>query len=309
MSIYILAVNKTSKNWVDKWAAKGHEIVGHPDDTKEAPNPHWNRMDSVISVKKNEILTKYGITQHTNVNHWFVWCGRDADGKPDFTAEAKLEAKHGIEMDVNYAHYDGGSSQGRFLGPLGINQGTYEGSGMVMKFCDNNGKIIDVYQHFNNVYDQQYEEIKDSAGFYNCFKGLMDRSLKDEVYSYISIKSHNWAYYYTKAPLMKMLDYANQNGIPVWTVVKLLDFMKAKDEAKFNNITWANSKLTFGLSSTLKHTSKLTFMVPAVYQNKKIKVITNNGKPQPYKVRSVKGSEYAFVSVEPGQNYSISANY
>ena len=32
-----------------------------------------------------------------------------------------------------------------FLGPLGINQGTYEGSGMVMKFSDNKGKIIPLF--------------------------------------------------------------------------------------------------------------------------------------------------------------------
>jgi hypothetical protein len=309
MSIYILAVNKTSKAWADKWSARGHEIAGHPDDTKEASNPHWNIMDSVIEVKKNEILTKYGITQHTNVNHWFVWCGRDADGKPDFTAEAKLEAKHGIEMDVNYAHYDGGSTQGRFLGPLGYNQGTYEGSGMVMKFCDDNGKIINVYQHYNNVYDQQYEEIKDSVGFLKCFKGLMDRSLNNEVYSYISIKSHNWAYYYTKAPLMKMLDYANKNGIPVWTVLKLLDFMKMKYEAKFNNITWSDNKLSFNLTSSLKHSNKLTFLVPGSFKNLKINGITCNGKTSPFIIWSLKGHNYAFVSVEPGQNYDVTVAY
>ena len=309
MTIYLLAINKTSKAFVDKWAGRGHELVGHPDDTKEAPNPRWNRMDSVIAGKKNEILTKYGITQHTNVNHWFVWCGRDADGNPDFTAEAKLEAKNGIEMDVNYAHYDGGSNQGRFLGPLGYNQGTYEGSGMVMKYSDDNGKIIPVYQHFNNVYDQQYEEIKDSVGFLNCFKGIMDRSLKNEVYSYISIKSHNWAYYYTKAPLMKMIDRANQNGIPVWTAQKLLEFIKMKDEAAFNNISWSDSNLSFELTSALQHSNKLTFMVPGTYGSKKIKGMISNGKVQSFTQRVVKGHNYAFVSVEPGKNYNIVVNY
>jgi hypothetical protein len=309
MSIYILAVTKTSKAWVDKWTLKGHEIVGHPDDTKEAGNPHWDRMDSVIAGKKSEILTKYGIVQHTNVNHWFVWCGRDVNGNPDFAAEAKLEAKNGIEMDANYAHYDGGSNQGRFLGPLGINQGTYEGSGMVMKFSGADGKIINVYQHFNNVYDQQYEEIKDSVGFLNCFKGIMERSLNSEVYSYISIKSHNWAYYYTKAPLMKMLDLSNQNGIPVWTAQKLLDFIKMKNEAKFNELKWSENKLSFNFNSTLKHTSKLTFMVPQTYGNKKIKEIKSNGNKQSFLLRWVKGHEYAFVSLEPGQNYNITVNY
>ncbi len=36
MSLYILDVDKVSKSWVDKWSAKGFEIAGHPDNTKEA---------------------------------------------------------------------------------------------------------------------------------------------------------------------------------------------------------------------------------------------------------------------------------
>ena len=67
------------------------------------------------------------------------------------------------------------------------------------------------------MYDQQYNENHDPEGFFNCFKGLMDRSLNDEVYSFISVKSHNDEYYFSKTPLMKMLAYANSNGIPVWT--------------------------------------------------------------------------------------------
>jgi hypothetical protein len=137
----------------------------------------------------------------------------------------------------------------------------------------------------------------------------MERSLNNEVYSYISIKSHNWAYYYTKAPLMKMLDFSNQNGIPVWTAQKLLDFMKMKDEAKFNDINWSGNKLSFRLTSSLKHTNKLTFIVPESYGNLKIKGITSNGKYQLFIIRSVKGNNYAFVSVEPGQNYGITVDY
>ncbi len=309
MTIYILAVNKASKAFVDKWAARGHEMVGHPDDTKEAANPHWNTMDSVLHAKISEIKSKYGITQHTNVNHWFVWCGRDADGNPDFAAEAKLEAKNGIGLDVNYAHYDNGSNQGHFLGKMGTDQGNYTGSGMVMKYCDNNGKIINVYQHFNNVYDQQYSENKDTTGFFNCFKGLMDRSLNNEVYSFISIKSHNWAYPFSKKPLMQMLDYSNQNGIPVWTALKLYEFMKMKDEAAFENITFSNNILSFELTSSLKHSSKLTFMVPAEFNNKSITGIKNNGEIQTYELRKLKGKNYAFISVEPGRNYNITVSY
>jgi len=310
MSLYILDINKVSKSWVDKWSAKGFEIAGHPDDTKEAANPGWYDMNNAIVMKKNEIEGKYGLPMRTNVNHWFVWCGRDAEGKQDFAAEAKLEEKNGIELDLNYAHYDIKSNQGdHFLGPPGTNQGNFTGSGLLMKFTDVKGGIVNVYQQLNAVYDQEYNESHDPKGFYNCFKGLMDRSLHNEVYSFISVKSHNDEYYFSKAPLMKMLAYANSNGIPVWTALKLLDFIKMRDEAKFSDITWRNDKLSFNLNSSLKHSSGLTCMVPFNSGDKKVKDITSNGKNAPFFKRTVKGSDYAFISVEPGASYSIVVRY
>jgi hypothetical protein len=310
MSIYILDVNKVSKEWVDKWTAKCYEIAGHPDDTKEAGNPDWNTMNNAILMKKNEIDGKFGLTMRTNVNHWFVWCGKDADGKQDFAAEAKLEEKNGIELDLNYAYYDIKSNQGEhFLGPPGTSQGNFTGCGLLMKFADAKGSIVNVYQHLNAVYDQEYNESHDPDGFFDCFKGLMDRSLQNEVYSYISVKSHNDEYFFSKAPLMKMLAYARNNGIPVWTALKLLDFIKMKDEATFSDICWSNNKLSFNLNSSLKHSNGLTFMVPFKYGNKEIKKFILNGISATFIRRSVKGSDYAFMTIVPGATYSIIAKY
>jgi hypothetical protein len=310
MSLYIIGIDKVSRAWVDKWTARGFEIAGHPDDTKEAGNPTWNRMDSALSTRKKEIASNYGLPMRTNVNHWFVWCGKDTDGKQEFGAEAMLEEKNGIEMDINYAHYDIKSNQGEhFLGPPGTNQGNFTGSGLVMKFADTRGKTINVYQHLNAVYDQEYNESHDPEGFFNCFKGLMDRSLNNEVYSFISVKSHNDEYYFSRSPLMKMLAYANQNNIPVWTELKLLDFIKMKDEASFSRISWGNNKLAFNLNSSLKNNNGLTFMVPVKYEDLRIKGITINGNNTRFITRSVKGSDYAFITVESGINYSIIVNY
>jgi hypothetical protein len=310
MSLYVIGVDKVSRGWVDKWTTKGFEIAGHPDDTKEAGNPTWNSMDSVISSRKKEIADSYGLPMRTNVNHWFVWCGIDSYGKQEFAAEARLEEKNGIEMDVNYAHYDMESNQGEHhLGPLGINQGNFTGSGLIMKFADSKGKLINVYQHLNAVYDQEYNESHDPEGFYYCFKGLMDRSLQNEVYSFISVKSHNDEYYFSKSPLMKMLAYAKQKNIPVWTEFKLLDFLKMKDEAKFSNIIWMNNKLTFYINSSLKNSNGLTFMVPAEFDGSGVEKISLDGKNARFITRSVKGSDYAFVTVEPGSKHSIVVIY
>ena len=310
MSIYIIGVHNVSREWVDKWMAKGFEIAGHPDDTKEAGNPDWNNMDSVIKAKKSEIAGKYGLQIRTNVNHWFVWCGKDQYGNPDFAAQSQLEEINGIELDINYAHYDIKSNQGdHYLGPLGADQGNFTGSGLPMKFANVKGKIINVYQHLNAVYDQQYNESHDPEGFFNCFKGLMDRSLNNEVYSFISVKSHNDEYYFSKNPLMKMLAYANSNGIPVWTALKQLDFIKMRAEASFTNINWSNNSLSFNLNSSLKNSNGLAIMVPHNFGNKKIKGISKNGDDASFIVREVRGSDYALLTVVPGKMYQISASY
>lgn len=47
-----------------------------------------------------------------------------------------------------------------------------------------------------------------------------------------------------------MLAYANSHGIPVWTAVKLLDFVKMKDQASFTGINRFNNQLSFSLNSS-----------------------------------------------------------
>lgn len=310
MTLYIKDVEKISKSWVDKWTAKGFEISGHPDNTKEAGNPVWAHMDSAIMSRKNEIASQFGLPMRTVVNHWFVWCGRDVNGGQDFGAQARLEENNGIEMDANYAVYDINSNQPEhYLGTPGTNQGNYIGSGLVLKYADASGKTVQVYQRFNAVYDQQYNEGSTPEKFFECFKGLVDRSLDDDIYSVVSIKAHNNEYTFSKEPLMNMLTYANRKGIPVWTAIKLLDFLKMKDEASFNNISWTNNVLRFTLNSSLTHSHRLTLMLPADYNGKKIIGMTIDDQNQTYAIKRIKGRDYALVSVEGGMDYNISANY
>jgi hypothetical protein len=82
-----------------------------------------------------------------------------------------------------------------------------------------------------------------------------------------------------------------------------------RDEATFNNINWSDNQLSFNLNSSVKHSNGLTFMVPFKYRDKRITEITRNGKDVTFIIRSVKGTDYAFLTVEPGANYSILINY
>ena len=310
MTLYVKEVNLISKAWINEWINKGFEISGHPDDTKQADSPDWNTMDSVYKALINKLNNKFGIAVMATVtNHWFVWCGKNADGTSNFAAQARIEEKNGVGLDCNYAHYDNYSNQGHFLGSPGTNQGNFTGSGLIMKYTDVDSKPINVYQQLNNVYDQQYMEHQDQEGYYNCFKGLLDRSLNNEVYSFISVKAHNNEYLFSKAPLLKMLDYANSMGVPVWTELKLLDFLKAKDEATFTNISWSDNRLLFIIKSSLTCGNRLTCMIPYKYNGQKISKIIVNGITQSNAFKLIKGVDYALLTIRPGSNYSLIISY
>lgn len=309
MSLYILQTDKVSRPWTGRWIERGFEISGHPDDTREALQPRWADMELALTGKMKEMSDLFGIRMTTVVNHWFVWCGNDSLGRPEFAAQAEIEAGRGLSLDVNYAHYDNNSSQGHFLGKTGPDQGNFTGSGLPMRFTADNGRILDIFQHLNNVYDQQYNENHDPEGFFGCFRGLMDRSLSDEVYTFISIKSHNDEYYFSKAPLLKMLGYAGSRKIPVWTAAHLLEFIRTRDEARFSNVSWADNRLSFTLNSSLRGKDGLTLMVPHRYGNMFVDQITVDGKPVPFFTIPVKGARYAFGTVIPGKDYVLNVRY
>ena len=309
MSIYIMETGNVSRNWTDKWISRRFEISGHPDDTKEAGEPKWANMDQITGFKKKEMYDLYGIEMRTIVNHWFVWCGIDSSLNQEFAAQAAIEAKHGIGLDINYAHYDNGSNQGHFLGETGTSQGNFTGSGLVMKFATSKGEILDIFQHLNNVYDQQYNENHDGAGFFNCFKGLIDRSINDEVYSFVSIKSHNDEYYFSREPLLKMLNYADSIKIPVWTAEKLLDFVKMRDEARFTDLRWSRNRLSFKLDYSDNQSIGLSVLVPSVFNDLRIESIYIDGLQNDFIIRKVKGTYYAFITLYKGGIHSISAKY
>ncbi|MDP9042764.1 MAG: hypothetical protein M3N30_12350, partial [Bacteroidota bacterium] len=310
MTLYVKEVDLISKARIQEWISRGFEISGHPDDTRQLTNPDWKTMDAVYKTLIRKLKNKYGITEmHTATNHFFLWCGKNENGKRDFIAQARIEEKNGIELDCNYAHYDNNSNQGHFLGPLGINQGNFTGSGLIMKFTAAHGKPVNVYQQLNNVYDQQYMEHGDKEGFYNCFKGLMDRSLNHEVYSFISIKSHNNEYWFSKIPLMKMLDYSHSKGIPVWTEQELLKFLATKDGSSIGNIKWLGNCLSFSIKSLFARDTKVACLIPYRFQGKRVGAILDNGVNRVYALKTIKGTDYVLLKINSAKKSEILVNY
>ena len=310
MTLYVKEPQLISPARISAWVKDGFEISGHPDDTRQAVKPDWKTMDSVYTDLGSRLQKMYGISaMKTITNHWFVWVGNEADGTPNFAAQAKLESQHGVRLDCNYAHYDNGSDQGHFLGKMGLEQGNYTGTGLTMKFANGDGTVLDIYQQLNNVYDQQYMEHKDQEGYFGAFKGLMDRSLQDEVYSSISVRAHNNEYFFSEIPLMKMLDYAKSNGIPVWTEQKWLEFLQAKDATTFKNIEWTGNKLSFATHSPVTFDRDISCLIPYLHNDLKVTSVELDGVSVPLQLISIKGFEYIRIQAKPGVDHKFMVQF
>jgi len=310
MTLYILEPEKISRRFVDSLHNAGHEMAAHPDATKDATAPDWKIVDHAIGLKLQQLRDDYGIRNvRTNTNHWFVWCGLDSSGAHDFTAGAKLEEKHGIRMDVNYAHYDNNSTQPHFLGASGWPQGNFTGSGLSMKFVDSGGKLVHVYQLFNNVYDQQYMEKKDPDGYFDAFRGLIDRSLDSGIFSVTCIRAHNNEYFFSRTPLLHMLNYARQKGIPVWTASEWLSYMTAKDDVQFTDLRESNHLLRFAIQSATACSEPLTCLLPAEARGMKLKSIFMDSRKLPLVSKKIKGRAWMVFNFKSGTNHQVEAHY
>ena len=183
--------------------------------------------------------------------------------------------------------------------------GHFTGSGLPMKFADTKGKILDIYQSNTQLPDETW--LKENIE--NKSKTLIDKSLDDENYTYINANYHTWYWPETRTSGLKVLDYCKSKGVPVWTAERVYDFLKMKDEASFSNLTWKDNRLSFTLNSTLKHSDGLTIMIPVIFENKRIKEIVRDGKIQSFIIKTVKGHNYAFVTVEPGRSHQFKVQY
>jgi hypothetical protein len=108
---------------------------------------------------------------------------------------------------------------------------------------------------------------------------------------------------------MRVLDYCKSREVPVWTAERVFEFLKMKDEATFSEIAWSDGKLTFNLNSGVINRDGLTFLLPAFHGNSNITAININGLETKFETTTMKGYQYAIVTVVPGSKYSISAVY
>lgn len=290
-----------SDSIIKVWQSNGHEVAIHYNAVPNYLEPSYTVMNTVFDTMTSNFQNAYGFAPRTGRNHWVVWCSKDSLGNVEFAQQAIIQEKYGIRFDCNYYQFGGNWIYPNWLGDVGH----FTGSGIPMKFSDSEGRVIDVYQSNTQLPDETWQNanIEDKA------KLLINRSIDNEYYAWINANFHTWYWDKCREPGLRILDYCNNRGIPIWTSGKAYDFLKMKDEASFTDIRWRNNILTFKLISSLQHSNRLSFFIRNEFRDKRVVSVFADGQEMPIVIRRIKGYDYAMVTVVPGKNYKVKVAY
>jgi hypothetical protein len=293
---------------VADWRARGHEITLHPyvETGLEEWEVYWKEFTG----------RGYGPISRTVRTHRILWTG--------WMETARVQAMHGMRMNFDYYHV-GPSLQkpdGEWV------YGHLTGSGRAMKFIDEQGRIIDLYQQLTQIADEHLipMDVPGWGGWPNLSaeqavevaKYLLDRSVKYNDYCAIGGQFHIDPFQLGGGPAEKAgiflegtLDYAQKLGVPILSAQEWLDFTDLRHDTDFVNMIWDvnASTLTFNLLPRNPSDSTLTVLIPASYAEKSLSTIHVDGVTTRVETRLVLGSvEYALVIVS-AKRQTIKAIY
>jgi hypothetical protein len=294
---------------VDDWRARGHEITLHPyvdEDLEDGWHLYWKEFTG----------RGYAPLSQTVRTHRILWTG--------WMETARVQAAYGMRMNFDYYHV--GPSLQKKNGEW-VN-GHLTGSGRPMKFIDEQGRIIDLYQQLTQLTDEHLipMDVPGWGGWPNLSaeqaidvsKYLLDRSVQHNDYCAIGGQFHIDPFQLGNDPAEKggvflegTLDYAQQSGVPILSAQEWLDFTDLRHDTNFVDMIWDSnaSTLTFNLLPRNPSDATLTVLLPAHYAEKSISALSLDGVTTSYSARLVVGNvEYVQVILS-AQEHALKVTY
>lgn len=294
---------------VANWRARGHEFALHPYvdvDLESDWLEYWKEFTG----------RGYAPVPPTVRTHRILWKG--------WTETARWQASLGIRMNFDYYHVGPSLQKGNSEWP----NGHLTGSGRPMKFIDDQGRVLDIYQQLTHVTDEHLipMDVPGWGGWpkltaqqaVEVSKYMLDRSVKNGDYCAICGQFHVDPLQVGGDPAEKSaifldgtLDYAQELGVPIISGQEWLAFTDLRHDADFTDLTWDSnsSTLTFNLLPPDQTDSTLTILLPAHYNERFLVSASVDGVATPINSRlDLGGMEYVLIIVN-GQEHRFQANY
>jgi hypothetical protein len=283
---------------VADWRTRGHEFGLHPY-VEQGLDAGWRRYWQEFTG------VGYGPVSPTTRTHRVLWEG--------WVETARAQAAYGMRLNVDHYH----------LGPTFRNgagewpSGHFTGSGLPMKFVDERGRILNIYQQPTQLVDEHLlvmpwvaGEVAGLAaeGAVEVSQTLLRGSL-DGAYGAITAQFHvdpfdlgGQAGSEEARWLEGTLDYAAAHGIPIWSALEWLRFIEVRHDANLMDVQWhsASRRLSFDLVAQALSGPELSVMIPLQHAEARLVQVEVDGVPVEHRTRELGSVSYGWVSASAG---------
>jgi hypothetical protein len=289
---------------VQAWRARGHEFGVHP-------YVEDGVADGYTRYLRAFQRDGYAPASPTVRTHRILWSG--------WVETARAQARRGFRMNVDYYHVGPAFRAADGSWPAGY----FTGSGLPMKFVDERGWIIDVYQQPTQLVDEHWLATTnrgwaglDGEQAAQVARGLIDHSL-DGAPAALAIQYH-MDFQSKDAPdyqnahrwLIGILEYARARGLPIWSAERWLAFVESRHAAIVGDLRWDEpaSTLSFMLEAPNGSSDPLSVMLPTTFGNRQLREAQVDTRVIEGSAEHVAGREYRRLETAAG-SHAFRARY
>ncbi len=234
-------------------------------------------LDNDYNTQLAAFRTKYsGIPNEDSIRtHCVEW--------DDWDTQPKTKLKYGIRLDTDYYYYPTSFVLNR--------PGFFNGTGEIMRFGQQDGTPIDVYQATTDMTDESGMDFPMTA------TTLLDNAVGAPGY-YAALTANMHTDTADSFGSDAIIAAAQARGVPVVSGRQMLTWLDARNSSSFKSITWNGSSLSFSVTGGA---NQLRGMVPFNSGAGTLATLkTSGGATVPYVLQTVKGITYAFFTAAVG---------
>ena len=215
-------------------------------------------------------------TPVTNRNHCIVFS--------DWSSVPRVEESHGMRLDGNYYYWPPGW--------VADAPGVFTGSGMPMRFADQDGSMIDVFQATTQMTDESGQTYPFTVNT------LLDRALGSTGY-YGAFNANMHTDQINSTGADAIVASAKARGVPVVSAKQMLTWLDGRNASTIGSIGYSGDVLSFRVAAGTG-ASGLYGMVPASFGGKTLKTLARDGIPLSTTRETIKGVDYALFAAATG---------
>ena len=293
-----------SPEQVTAWRERGHEFTLHPlieTDLETSWTRYWQHFTAL----------DYGplsATARTHLVHWHPW-----------VETARVQASYGIRLNLDFYHY--GTSLKDEEGVW--RYGHFTGSGRPMRFMDEQGRLLNIYQQVTHLADDHLLTMAwgnmvglEPKEAISVSQTLLRQSL-DGFYSAITAIFHAdmfregepWSGYEAEW-LDGTLAYAAAHHIPIWSAEAWLHFNEQRNGTVIEQVAWhpETGQLSFRITIPDGSETASTLLIPTIHQESHLIQVRLDEQAVKAQRQEVGGLNYGLISVHTG-SHQIMALY